>query len=258
MLTITAISLTGVSYAGLLAATLPFVVPGLAVTVFLALREKDEAVDREPAAALLYPLGISAVALVGMLFPKLPLTAEITVTVAVVVGFKAILATALLRRASPARRLARETRESLVGSHAEFALFGSAGVLVLSPTQLQALEPLGSVLSSLSPPLVAPALALIMAVGWVAGIHMIPLILLVNAAFTLNAGPVPALWAVAILLGAQSAILLTPSSNVTTMLSRLAGLHSLEVGLWRNWRFRLVIALAGLLYLGVLTLLLLR
>jgi hypothetical protein len=96
-----------------------------------------------------------------------------------------------------------------------------------------------------------------MALGFVVGIHAIPLVLLINAAFPLGEGPAPALWALAILLGAQTVILLTPFSNATTMLSRLTSEHPLEAGPKRNWRFGLAVALAGLLYLGLLTLLLL-
>jgi hypothetical protein len=42
-----------------------------------------------------------------------------------------------------------------------------------------------------------------------------------------------------------------------TMLSRLTGLHPLEIGPRRNWRFGLAVTLAATLYLVVLTLLLL-
>ena len=264
--TATTIMLTGVSYPGLLAATLPFVLLGLAVTLFFAQREKDEVkdlldpdtpLDRRAIAVLLYPvLLVTAVALVSVLLPELQLTVTIAITVAVVVVLIAALATALLRRTSPARRLARETRNSLVSSHAEFALFGSAGVLVLSLEGLGALAPVGSFLAALPSILVAPALALIMGVGFLAGIHVIPLVLLINTAFPLSNGPAPALWAAAILLGSQGALLLTPFSNATTMLSRLTGLHPLEIGK-RNWKFGLFVALAGFLYLGLLTLLLL-
>jgi hypothetical protein len=41
-----------------------------------------------------------------------------------------------------------------------------------------------------------------------------------------------------------------------TMLSRLTGLHPLEIGPHRNWRFGLVVTAAALLYVGALTLLL--
>jgi len=262
--TVTAIVLTGVSYPALLAVTLPFVILGLAGTLFFAQREKSEAnespetLNREAVAVLLYPvLLVMLVAFASALLPGLPLTAAIAVTVTVVVVLIAFLATALLRRPSPLRRLARETRESLVGSHAEFALFGSAGVLVLSLEGLGALEPIGTLLSALPPFLVAPALSLVMAIGFIAGIHAIPLAFLINAAFPLGDGPAPALWAAAILLGAQVAILLTPFSNATTMLARLTDQHPLEVGPKRNWRFGLTVAFAGLLYLGLLTFLLL-
>src|ERR671932_367211 len=77
-----------------------------------------------------------------------------------------VLVDVILRRAVP---------KSLVGSHAEFALFGSAGILVLSLEGLGALVPIGSLLSVLPPILVAPALMLVMALGWMAGIHVIPL-----------------------------------------------------------------------------------
>jgi hypothetical protein len=40
------------------------------------------------------------------------------------------------------------------------------------------------------------------------------------------------------------------------MLSRLTGVHPLEIGPRRNWRFGLAVTLAALLYLGLLTLLL--
>lgn len=260
--TVTTITLTGVSYPDLLAVILPFVIPGLTVTLLLAQREKgevsesSETLNRGAVAVLLYPgLLVAAVALVSMLLPELQLTVVIAMTVTVVVVLIAATATILLRRISPARRLARETRDSLVGSHAEFALFGSAGVLVLSLEGLGALAPVGSLLSALPPILVAPALALVVGLGWFAGIHVIPLVLLIDAAFPLSGGPAPALTAAAILLGAQGAILLTPFSNATTMLARLTGLHPLEVGLKRNWGFGLLVALAGLLYLGLLTLL---
>src|SRR3712207_8176260 len=118
-----------------------------------------------------------------------------------------------------------ETRGSLATSHAEFALFGSAGILVLSLEALGALAPLGNLLSALPTALVAPALAAIMAVGFVAGIHVVPMVLLLNTAFPLDGGPAPALWAAALLLGAQSTLLLTPFSSAVTMLSRLTGLH---------------------------------
>ena len=112
-------------------------------------------------------------------------------------------------------------------------------------------------LSVLPTVLVAPALALIMGVGFVAGIHVIPMVLLLNTAFPLDGGPAPALWAAALLLGAQSTILLTPFSSAVTMLSRLTGLHPLEIGPRRNLGFGLIVAAAALLYLGLLTLLLL-
>jgi hypothetical protein len=93
--------------------------------------------------------------------------------------------------------------------------------------------------------------------GFIAGIHVIPMVLLINTAFPLDSGPSPALWAAAILLGSQAALLLTPFSSAVTMLSRLTGLHPLEIGPRRNWRFGLAVTLAAFLYLGVLTFLLL-
>ena len=96
-----------------------------------------------------------------------------------------------------------------------------------------------------------------MGVGFVAGIHVIPMVLLLNTAFPLDGGPAPALWAAALLLGAQSTLLLTPFSSAVTMLSRLTGLHPLETGPRRNLGFCLIVALGSILYLGLLTLLLL-
>ena len=127
-------------------------------------------------------------------------------TVASIVLLVALLAAVLTRRTSPVRRLGDETHGSLATSHAEFALFGSAGILVLSLEALGALAPLGNLLSALPAALVAPALAAIMAVGFVAGIHVVPMVLLLNTAFTLDGGPAPALWAVGILLGSQAVI----------------------------------------------------
>jgi hypothetical protein len=265
--TATTIVLTGASYPNLLALTLPFALLGLAGTCLFAQREKGEAeappesdvpLDRGAVAVVLYPvLLVTAVALVNLLFPGLSLTAAIAVTVAVVVVLIAGLAAAVLRRTSPLRRLTDETRGSLIASHAEFALFGSAGVLVLSLEALGALAPLGDLLSALPPALVAPALMLTISLGFIAGIHVIPMILLINTAFPLDGGQSPALWAAALLLGAQSVLLLTPFSSAVTMLSRLTGLHPLEIGPKRNWRFGLTVTAAASLYLGALTLLLL-
>jgi hypothetical protein len=263
--TATTIVLTGVSYASLLALTLPFALVGLAATSLFAQREKGEVrpqsdtpLDRGAAAVVLYPvLLVATVALVNLLLPGLSLTAAIAVTVATVVVLIAGLAAAALRRISPLRRLAHETRGSLVASHAEFALFGSAGILVLSLKELGALAPLGDLLSALPPALVAPALMITIGAGFLVGIHVIPMLLLIDTAFPLDAGPSPALWALALLLGSQSAILLTPFSSAVTMLSRLTGLHPLEIGPRRNWRFGLTVTLAAALYLGALTLLLL-
>lgn len=265
LLTATTIVLTGVSYPGLLAVSLPFVLLGLTGTLLAAQRDKGEIenvpridLDRGAAAVLLYPvLLVTAVALVNILFPRLSLTASIAVTVTVIVVLIAALATMMLRSYSPLLRLVRETRGSLTASHPEFALFGSAGVLVLSLEALGALAPVGDALSALPVFLVAPALALIMAVGFVVGIHVIPMVLLLNTAFPLDGGPAPALWAIAILLGAQSALLLTPFSSAITMLSRLSGLHPVEIGPKANWRFSLVVAVGAGLYITLLSLLLL-
>ncbi len=265
LLTATTITLTGVSYPGLLEVSLPFVLLGLTITLFAAQREKgvledspETTLDRGAAAVLFYPvLLVTAVALVSLLFPSLPLTAAIAVTVATVVVLIAVLAATLLRRPSPIKRLVRESRDSLAASHAEFALFGSAGVFVLSLEALGVLTPLGSLLSALPDVLVAPVLALIMALGFVIGIHVLPMVLLINTAFPLDSSPAPALWAVAILLGSQSTILLTPFSNAVTMLARLSGAHPLEIGPKKNLKFGLTVGLAGILYLALLSLLLL-
>jgi hypothetical protein len=260
VLTATTIVLTGVSYPVLLAVMLPFVLAGLGGTLFFAQRAGGEVeeipqtpLDRGAAAVLLYPIVlVSAVALVNLAFPKLPLTAAIAVTVATIVVPIAVLAAVFTRRASPLTRLRKETRGSLTASHSEFALFGAAGILVLSLKALGALAPLGALFSALPTVLVAPALALIMAVGFVAGIHVIPMVLLLNAAFPLEGGPAPAL-----LLGAQSTLLLTPVSSAVTMLSRLTGLHPLEIGPGRNLGFCLIMAVAAMLYLVILTFVLL-
>ncbi len=265
VLTATTIVLTGVSYPKLLAVTLPFVLLGLAGTLLFAQKAGGEVqempqapLDRGAAAVLLYPVVlVAAVALVNVAFPGLPLTAAIAVTVATIVLFIAALAAVLTRRASPLVRLGHETRGSLTASHSEFALFGAAGILVLSLQALGALTPLGALLSALPTVLVAPALAVIMGVGFIAGIHVIPMVLLLNAAFPLDGGPAPALWAAALLLGAQCTLLLTPFSSAVTMLSRLTGLHPLEIGPRSNLGFGLLMAVAAMVYLGLLTLLLL-
>lgn len=265
LLTATTITLTGVSYPSLLTVSLPFVLLCLTGTLIAAQREKgaledvpDASLDRGAGAVLLYPvLLIAAVALVNQLFPDLSLIAAIAVTVAAIVILIATLGVLLLRSVSPVLRLSRETRSSLSASHAEFALFGSTGVMVLSLEALGALEPLGGLLSALPVALVAPALMLGMAAGFVAGIHVVPLVFLIDAAFPLSSGPSPALWAVAVLLGSQATILVTPFSTTVTMLSRLSGLHPLEIGFKRNWRFAFFVALAAALYLGLLSALLL-
>ena len=265
LLTATTITLTAVSYAGLLTVTLPFAFLGLGATLLVAQRQggtisspQSVPLNRGAVSVLLYPvLLVATVALVNTLLPKLPLTAIIAITVAVVVVLIALLATAMTRRVSPLVRLRDETRGALTASHSEFALFGSAGVLVISLESLGALAPLGDLLSGLPPALVAPVLATIMVVGFIAGIHVIPMVLLINAAFPLDAGSSPALWAAAILIGSQAALLVTPFSSSVTMLSRLSGLHPVEMGPRRNWRFGLAVAVAGAVYIALLTFLLL-
>jgi hypothetical protein len=265
LLTATTITLTGVAYPVLLAATLPFVLLGLLGTLLVSQREgdgveipADEPLDRRAAAVLLYPvLLVTAVAVANYLYPGLSLTAAIAVTVAVIVLLIALTAVVVLRRTSPLYRLTGEVRGSLSSSHAEFALFGSAGIFVISLQALGVLQPLGDLLSALAPALVAPALALIMALGFIAGIHVIPMVLLLDAAFPLKDAPSPVLWAAAILLGSQAALLMTPFSSAVTMLSRLTHLHPLEVGPRRNWRFGIAVSIAAALYIGLLSLLLL-
>ena len=264
LLTATTVELTGVSYPALLAVSLPFTVVGMGAMLAVAQRgkgETDEApkasLDRGAAAVLLYPvLLVTAVAVANLLLPGLSLTAAIAVTVAVVVISIAALATVLLRSRAPAQRLVGEARESLVSSHAEFAIFVSAGILVLSLEALGALAPVGEALGALPPALVAPALALVVGAGFVAGIHVVPLVLLINTAFPLIESPSPVLWALAILLGSQCALLLTPFSNSVTMLARLSGLHPLEIGPKRNWRFAVIMLIASGAYLTLLTFLL--
>lgn len=265
IMTATTITLTGVAYPALLAVALPFVIPGMAITLLVAQRGKPSAEDApqtrpslEAALVPLWPLLlVAAVAVVGYLFPQIQLTTIIALTVAAVVLFIAIGATVATRRSSPVSRLARETRTSLSASHNEFALFGSAGILVLSLTQLGALTPIGVLFAALPGPLVAPALAAAIALGFIVGVHAIPMVLLIDAAFPLDAGPSSALWAVAILLGAQSAIMITPFSSSVSMISRLTSRHPFEVGPGLNWRFCLVSAACGLAYLGALSALLL-
>src|SRR5918911_1143414 len=265
VLTATTIVLTGVSYPILLAVTLPFVLIGLGFTLLFAQRAGGKVeeipqapLDRGAGAVLLYPVVlVTAVALVNLIFPALPLTAAIAVTVATIVLSIAALAAVLTPGASPPARLGQEARGSPTASHSEFALFGAAGILVLSLKTLGALAPLGALLSALPTVLVAPALAVIVALGFVAGIHVIPIVLLLNTAFPLDAGPAPALWAAALLLGSQAVLLLTPFSTTVTMLSRLTGMHPLEAGPRRNLGFGLIVAFSAILYLGLLTLLLL-
>ena len=264
VLTAIAIVLTGVTYPALLAVSLPYVVAGMAATLLFARAgEKgeerplsDTPLDRGAAAVLAYPvLLVAAVAVAHGVFPGFSLTATVSLTVAAVVALVAAAAAVLLRTRKPLRRLGVETREALVGSHAEFALFGGAGVLVLSLTQLGALAPVTWLFESLPVELIAPALFVVIALGFVGGIHVVPMVLLVDAAFPLDSGSAPALWAVAILLGSQGVLLLSPFSNTVTMLSRLSGLHPMEIGARRNVRFSVAASAAGLLYVGLLSLL---
>lgn len=261
LFTATTIELTGVPYTALLVVSLPFVALGMGAMLVVAQRGGGEAeadpqatLDRGVVAVILYPvLLVAAVAAANRILPGLSLTASIAVTVAAVVVSIAVLASVLLRRISPMRRLAGEARESLVHSYAEFAIFVSAGILVVSLEALGALAPVGYALSALPPALVAPALALVMGAGFMVGIHVVPLVLLIDTAFPLAGGPSPALWAVAILLGSQCALLLTPFSNSVTMLARLSQLHPLEIGPKRNWRFALTLVVASAAYLTLLT-----
>jgi hypothetical protein len=135
----------------------------------------------------------------------------------------------------------------------EFALFGSAGVLVLSLDALGFLEPLGGLLRGLPEYAVPLALAGIVCVGFVAGIHVLPMVLLIHSTFPLDGGSSPALWAVAIIIGCQAALLATPFSNSVTMISRLSGEHPIKSGPKENWRFSLFVAIAGAAYLVVMT-----
>ena len=264
VLTAITIVLTGVTYPALLAVSQPYVVAGMAATLLFARAgEKGEEeplsetpLNRGAAAVLAYPvLLVAAVAVAHGVFPGFSLTATVSLTVAAVVALVAAAAAVLLRTRKPLRRLGVETREALVGSHAEFALFGGAGVLVLSLTQLGALAPVTWLFESLPVAFVAPALFVVIALGFLGGIHVVPMVLLVHAAFPLNSGPTPALWAVAILLGCQGVLLLSPFSNSVTMLARLSGLHPMEIGARRNVRFSVAATTAGLLYVGILSLL---
>ena len=182
---------------------------------------------------------VTAVALVNLTFPALPLTAAIAVTVATIVLDRRARGGTHPPGVAPGTSRARGARLAH-GLALRVRPFGAAGILVLSLKALGALAPLGALLSALPTVLVAPALALIMGVGFVAGIHVIPMVLLLNTAFPLDGGPAPALWAAALLLGAQSTLLLTPFSSAVTMLSRLTGLHPLEIGPRRNLGFCLI------------------
>ncbi|AHY45754.1 Hypothetical Protein RradSPS_0471 [Rubrobacter radiotolerans] len=265
LLTATAITLAGISYAAFLTVSLPYVLLGFGLLLFAAQRqsgariEVDDEVtlDSGALAVVAYPVAlIVAVAAVNYLFEGLALTAAIAVTVATAVALIAALASLLSRRPAPAARLARETRSSFFASSPEFALFGSAGVLVVSLQSLGALDPLGSLLGSLPDLYVPFALFFIVALGFLLGIHVLPMVLLIHSAFPLSGGTAPEVWTLAIILGCQVALLMTPFSNSVTMLSRLSGLGPFEIGPAKNWRFALVTTVAALLYLTLLTLLL--
>ncbi|MGB3681690.1 MAG: hypothetical protein WA990_04315 [Rubrobacteraceae bacterium] len=267
VMTATTIGLTGVYYPDLLLLILPFVLVGLALTLFYAQRtgsnveappdDTGTLLDRGTAAVLLYPiLLVTSVGIINHYIDQLSLIAVISLTIAVIVVFLGVLATILTRSFSPILRLARETRGALTSSHAEFALFGSAGVLVLSLQSLGALDPIGTLFESLPAFLIAPGLTLFMALGFLIGIHVIPMVLMIDTVFPLDSGSSPALWAAAILLGSQVVLLLTPFSNAVTMLSRLTALHPLDIGFKRNWTFSLLYTISAITYLGLLTLLL--
>lgn len=262
ILTATLITLTGASYLGLLAVSLPFVVAGMGCLIFFAQREGGEVegggindpLGRGAAAVLLYPVAlIISVAGVNHLLPDISLTTAIAVTVTVAVVAIAAVAALSLRSRSPFARLGSETRDSLVNSHMEFALFGSAGILVLSLDALGFLEPLGGMFRALPEYGVPLALAGVVALGFVVGIHVLPMVLLIHSTFPLDGGSFPALWAVAIIIGCQAALLATPFSNSVTMISRLAGEHPIKTGPQENWRFCAVVAVAGAAYIVIMT-----
>ncbi len=262
LLTATAITLTGASYFGFLAVSLPFAVVGVACVVFFAQRgggevETDDVavpLDKGGVAVVAYPVAlIGAVALVNFSLPNLSLTTCIAITIAVAVGAIALTASLMPDSGSPVSRLASETRDSLTNSHMEFSLFGAAGILVLSLDALGFLEPLGGLLRSLPEAAVPFALAGIVTGGFLLGIHVLPMVLLINSTFPLDGGASPALWAVAIILGSQSALLATPFSNSVTMISRLSGEHPIKSGPKDNWRYSMVIAVSAFLYLGLMT-----
>ncbi|CAN5685439.1 hypothetical protein BH20ACT10_BH20ACT10_22010 [soil metagenome] len=261
LLTATVITLTGASYFGFLGVSLPFVVVGVALLVFFAQREGGEVeggtndpLGRGAAAVVLYPVAlITSVALVNLALPNIPLTTAIAITVVAAVSALAAVAAFSLRSRSPFSRLGSETRDSLVNSHMEFALFGSAGILVLSLDALGFLEPLGGMFRALPEYGVPLALAGVVALGFVVGIHVLPMVLLIHSTFPLDGGSSPALWAVAIIIGCQAALLATPFSNSVTMISRLSGEHPIKTGPKENWRFSLFVAVAGAAYLTFMT-----
>jgi len=261
LLTAIVITLTGASYFGFLGVSLPFVVVGVALLVFFAQREGGEVeggtndpLGRGAAAVVLYPVAlITSVALVNLALPNIPLTTAIAITVVAAVSALAAVAAFSLRSRSPFSRLGSETRDSLVNSHMEFALFGSAGILVLSLDALGFLEPLGGMFRALPEYGVPLALAGVVALGFVVGIHVLPMVLLIHSTFPLDGGSSPALWAVAIIIGCQAALLATPFSNSVTMISRLSGEHPIKTGPKENWRFSLFVAVAGAAYLTFMT-----
>lgn len=265
LLTATAITLTATSYTELLAVSTPYLILGLGAMVFLSQRRKggeisvddDAKLDPGALAVVLYPVAlIVAVALVNHFFAGLTLTSSIAVTVGAAVVVISALAALAARRLSPVTRLATETRTSFAASSPEFALFGAAGIFVLSLQSLGALAPLGSLLSGLPALWVPLAIFTVIAVGFVFGIHVLPMILLIDSAFPLSGGDMPAVWALAIILGCQVALLMTPFSNSVTMLSRLSGLGPFEIGPRKNWRFALATTAASVVYLSALAILL--
>lgn len=268
LLTATAIVLTGTTYLGFLSLSGPFLVLGMAALLFVAQREKSlaadslarsmqdvEPLDRRIAAVLLYPVVlIVAVACLNVAVPSLTLTSSIALTVVVVVVGVSLLAAVLLGRRSPVTRLVRESRASLASSRAEFALFGSAGVLIVSLQSLGFLSPLGDLLAALPQYAVPFALAIAISLGFAVGIHVLPMILLIDAAFPLSETSTPALWALALILGSQGALLMTPFSASVMMLTRITGLGSFEVGPKTNARFSVTLGVCAFSYLALMTL----
>ena len=154
VLTATTIVLTGVSYPMLLAVTLPFVLLGLGGTLLFAQRAGGE-VEEIPQAPLdrgcrRSPLPRRAGHCRRPGKPDLSRAAAYG-------GHRCDgrddrTRSPRSRRYSPAGRrpghVSGKRRGSLTASHSEFALFGAAGILVLSLKALGALAPLGALLSA--------------------------------------------------------------------------------------------------------------